>query len=102
MVIRQIGADDSRHPGTATLCADDRRLDLPDHHQHAALRLRHVAAVFFIKQGLSVANSFSYSLLMALGAPVGSASRLDRRHWGRKPTIIGASLVSVCLASSIR
>jgi MFS transporter, putative metabolite:H+ symporter len=54
--------------------------------------------VFFIKQGLSVATSFSYSLLMALGAPVGSAiGALTADHWGRKPTIIGASLVSVVL-----
>jgi MFS transporter, putative metabolite:H+ symporter len=54
--------------------------------------------VFFIKQGLSVATSFGYSLLMALGAPVGSAiGALTADRWGRKPTIIGASLVSVLL-----
>src|ERR1700744_3658929 len=51
--------------------------------------------VFFIKQGLSVATSFGYSLLMALGAPVGSAiGALTADRWGRKPTIIGAALVS--------
>jgi MFS transporter, putative metabolite:H+ symporter len=54
--------------------------------------------VFFIKQGLSVATSFGYSLLMALGAPVGSAiGALTADKWGRKPTIIGASLISVVL-----
>ena len=54
--------------------------------------------VFFIKQGLSIATSFGYSLLMALGAPVGSAiGALTADHWGRKPTIIGASLISVVL-----
>ena len=54
--------------------------------------------VFFIKQGLSVATSFGYSLLMALGAPVGSAiGALTADKWGRKPTIIGASLISVIL-----
>jgi putative MFS transporter len=54
--------------------------------------------VFFIKQGLSVATSFGYSLLMALGAPIGSAiGALTADHWGRKPTIIGASLISVVL-----
>jgi len=54
--------------------------------------------VFFIKQGLSVATSFGYSLLMALGAPVGSAiGALTADHWGRKPTIIVASLISVVL-----
>jgi MFS transporter, putative metabolite:H+ symporter len=54
--------------------------------------------VFFIKQGLSVANSFLYSMVMALGAPVGSAiGAATADHWGRKPTIIGASLISVAL-----
>jgi MFS transporter, putative metabolite:H+ symporter len=54
--------------------------------------------VFFIKQGLSIATSFGYSLLMALGAPVGSAiGALTADYWGRKPTIIGASLISVGL-----
>ena len=54
--------------------------------------------VFFIKQGLSIATSFGYSLLMALGAPVGSAiGALTADRWGRKPTIIGASLISVVL-----
>jgi putative MFS transporter len=54
--------------------------------------------VFFIKQGLSVATSFSYSLLMALGAPIGSAiGALTADRWGRKPTIIGSSLLAVVL-----
>jgi MFS transporter, putative metabolite:H+ symporter len=54
--------------------------------------------VFFIKQGLSIATSFGYSLLMALGAPVGSAiGALTADHWGRKPVIIGASLITVVL-----
>ena len=56
--------------------------------------------VFFIKQGLSVATSFGYSLLMALGAPVGSAiGALTADRWGRKPTIIGASLLTVVLGA---
>jgi MFS transporter, putative metabolite:H+ symporter len=54
--------------------------------------------VFFIKQGLSVATSFGYSLLMALGAPIGSAiGAMTADYLGRKPTIIGASLISVVL-----
>jgi len=58
--------------------------------------------VFFIKQGLSIATSFGYSLLMALGAPVGSAiGALTADYWGRKPVIIGASLITVALGSSI-
>lgn len=56
--------------------------------------------VFFIKQGLSIATSFGYSLLMALGAPVGSAiGALTADRWGRKPTIIGASLLTVVLGA---
>jgi MFS transporter, putative metabolite:H+ symporter len=54
--------------------------------------------VFFIKQGLSIATSFGYSLLMALGAPVGSAiGALTADYWGRKPVIIGASVITVAL-----
>lgn len=53
---------------------------------------------FFIKQGLSVANSFGYSLIMGLGAPVGSAiGALTADAWGRKPTIIGASAMAVVM-----
>ncbi len=51
---------------------------------------------FFAKQGLSIATSFGYSLVMAVGAPVGSfigATVVDRL--GRRPTIIGAGLVSI-------
>ena len=51
---------------------------------------------FFAKQGLSIAVSFGYSLVMALGAPVGAyigAVIVDR--WGRRPTIIGAGLASI-------
>ncbi|WP_342167158.1 MFS transporter [Methylobacterium sp. SD21] len=52
--------------------------------------------VFFIKQGLSVATSFGYSLLMGLGAPVGSAiGALTADRWGRKPTIVGASVAAI-------
>jgi putative MFS transporter len=51
---------------------------------------------FFAKQGLSVATSFGYAFVMALGAPVGSligALTVDR--WGRRPTIVGASAASI-------
>ena len=51
---------------------------------------------FFAKQGLSVATSFGYSLVMALGAPVGSligALTVDR--WGRRGTVVGASLLAI-------
>ena len=51
---------------------------------------------FFAKQGLSIAVSFGYSLVMALGAPAGAylgAVVVDR--FGRRPTIVGAGLVSI-------
>ena len=53
---------------------------------------------FFIKQGLSVASSFGYSLIMGLGAPIGSAiGAMTADAWGRKPTIIGASAMAVVM-----
>jgi len=51
---------------------------------------------FFAKQGLSVATSFGYSLVMALGAPAGAligALTVDR--WGRRRTLVGAALLSI-------
>jgi len=53
---------------------------------------------FFIQQGLSVANSFGYSLIMGIGAPIGSAiGAMTADAWGRKPTIIGASALAVVM-----
>jgi putative MFS transporter len=51
---------------------------------------------FFVQQGLSIASSFKYSFLMSIGAPVGAiigASTAD--SIGRKPAIIGASLLTI-------
>ncbi len=54
---------------------------------------------FFVKQGLSIAQSSGFALLMGLGAPVGSGiGALTADRWGRKPTIIGASLLAAALA----
>ncbi|HEY4172992.1 MAG TPA: MFS transporter [Rhodopila sp.] len=51
---------------------------------------------FFVKQGLSIATSFNFTLIMSLGAPVGSViGALTADHWGRKPTLIGASVVAI-------
>jgi len=53
---------------------------------------------FFVSQGLSIANSFGYSLVMSLGAPLGSAiGALTADGWGRKPTVIGASALAVVM-----
>ena len=55
---------------------------------------------FFVQQGLSIARSFRYSLVMALGAPIGSAiGALTADIWGRKPTIVGASLLTILIGS---
>ena len=51
---------------------------------------------FFVTQGRSIASSFLYSLLMSAGAPVGSAiGTLTADSWGRKPVIIGASVMTI-------
>jgi putative MFS transporter len=53
---------------------------------------------FFVQAGRSIASSLGYSLVMSLGAPIGSvigASTADR--WGRKPTILGASLLTIVI-----
>ncbi|HQT66723.1 MAG: MFS transporter [Rhodospirillales bacterium 20-60-12] len=51
---------------------------------------------FMVKQGLSVAQSFGYAVVMALGAPVGSAiGAIGADRWGRKPTIVIAALFAI-------
>ncbi|MET1025930.1 MAG: MFS transporter, partial [Dongiaceae bacterium] len=53
---------------------------------------------FLVKQGLSITASFGYTLLMGLGAPIGAAiGALTADRWGRKPTIIGASALTIAL-----
>lgn len=55
---------------------------------------------FFVHQGFSIAKSFSYALLMSLGAPVGSLiGAFTSDSWGRKPTIVGASLLAIVFGS---
>jgi MFS transporter, putative metabolite:H+ symporter len=51
---------------------------------------------FFVHQGFSIAKSFGYALVMSLGAPIGSGiGALTADRWGRKPTIIGASILAI-------
>ncbi len=53
---------------------------------------------FFVQEGRGIARSFAYSLIMSVGAPVGSAiGALTADSWGRRPTIIGASLLTILL-----
>jgi putative MFS transporter len=51
---------------------------------------------FFVHQGMSIAKSFGFALVMSLGAPIGSGiGALTADAWGRKPTIIGASFAAI-------
>jgi putative MFS transporter len=53
---------------------------------------------FFVQEGLSIASSLSYSLIISLGAPLGTAlGAFTADSWGRKPTIIGASLLTIVI-----
>ena len=55
---------------------------------------------FFVHEGRSIAASFGYSFVMSIGAPIGSAiGAFTSDSWGRKPTIIGASFVTILLGS---
>jgi putative MFS transporter len=47
---------------------------------------------FMVKQGLGVAQTFGYAVLMAIGAPIGSAiGAFGADRWGRKPSIVTAA-----------
>jgi putative MFS transporter len=51
---------------------------------------------FFVKQGLSIATSFNFTLIMSFGAPIGSAiGALTADRWGRRPTLVGASVIAI-------
>ncbi|MGA7324806.1 MAG: MFS transporter [Rhodomicrobium sp.] len=51
---------------------------------------------FFVQQGLSITKSFSYTLIIVLGAPVGCAiGAFLSDAIGRKPTIIGTSVLTI-------
>jgi MFS transporter, putative metabolite:H+ symporter len=51
---------------------------------------------FFVREGRSIAASFGSSLVMSIGAPIGSAiGAFTSDSWGRKPTIVGASLLTI-------
>jgi putative MFS transporter len=53
---------------------------------------------FFVQQGRSIASSLEYSLIISLGAPLGTAlGAFTADSWGRKPTIIGASLATILI-----
>lgn len=54
---------------------------------------------FFVAQGDTIARSTGFALLMALGGPIGSAlGAVSCDTFGRKGTIIGASLIALILS----
>ena len=54
---------------------------------------------FFVGQGVSIARSTGFALLMSLGGPIGSAlGALAADHLGRKLTIVAVSCLAVVLS----
>ena len=50
---------------------------------------------FFVSEGMTIAKSLGFALLMSFGAPVGaSIGALTADRWGRKPMIICASAIA--------
>ena len=55
---------------------------------------------FFVSEGLTIAKSFGFTVLISFGAPLGAGiGAYTADSWGRKPTIIGASLVTIVLGA---
>jgi putative MFS transporter len=55
---------------------------------------------FFVSQGMNIAKSFSFALIMSLGAPVGSAiGAFTSDRWGRKKVIVVASVVAIVVGA---
>jgi len=55
---------------------------------------------FFVQEGRSIASSLRYSLIISLGAPLGTAlGAFTADSWGRKPTIVGASVLTIVFGS---
>ncbi len=55
---------------------------------------------FFVQQGLSITKSFSYTLVIILGSPIGcllGAFSADR--FGRRRTIVGASIMTIVVGA---
>ena len=55
---------------------------------------------FFVKQGMTVVKSLGFTLVMVLGAPVGSAiGALSADRWGRRRTIVVASVFAIAVGA---
>jgi MFS transporter, putative metabolite:H+ symporter len=55
---------------------------------------------FFVKQGMTITKSLSFTLVMSLGAPIGSGiGALTADRWGRKKVIIASSLLAIAFGA---
>ncbi len=55
---------------------------------------------FFVSQGMTIVKSFGFSLVMVLGAPVGSAiGALGSDRWGRRGVIVVASALAIAVGA---
>jgi putative MFS transporter len=55
---------------------------------------------FFVSQGMTIVKSFTFALIMSLGAPLGSAiGAFSSDRWGRKTVIIVASSLAIGVGS---
>ena len=55
---------------------------------------------FFVSQGMTIARSFNFAFVMALGAPLGSAiGAFTADRWGRKTMIVAASVVAIVVGA---
>jgi MFS transporter, putative metabolite:H+ symporter len=55
---------------------------------------------FFVNEGMTIAKSFAFALVMSLGAPLGAGlGALTADRWGRKPMIIGASMAAAAIGA---
>ncbi len=53
---------------------------------------------FFVSEGLTIARSFGFALFISFGAPLGAfIGAFTADSWGRKKTIVGASLATIAL-----
>ena len=51
---------------------------------------------FFVKEGMTIAKSFTFALIMSFGAPIGAAiGAFTADRFGRKKMIIGASVLAM-------
>jgi putative MFS transporter len=55
---------------------------------------------FFVKQGMTITRSLGFTLVMVLGAPLGSAiGALSSDRWGRRRVIVVASALAIAVGA---